>query len=402
MKESIRPEMKLSEVIESFPETRAVFEAHGLGKLVSDESLEAIGSFLTLETALSTHGVATDLFMNLLTEGGHGDSAPGRANGPATLMSLMPCGLKVPFARDFEAFMASVIDGGGLPMTCFLESNLNHDISYYTYVSHMETVDDLPDVVVSSDFNAFFHRRFYTRFVQKKCFATVMEGINTSPVFQNAGITDPEGHYGILCVNPLIMVADRRACGDRPLPKTWKDLLDPVWKRSITLRGNEHFFCHAVLLPVYKEYGPGAVKALASNIYDGRHPSQMVKTAGSGKSAALYVMPYFFAKKIPAGKPVSLIWPEDGALASPVTLLVKSSKADELRHVTDYLMGEKLAKVFAGAGFPSFHPAVNDDLPPDAGLKWVGWDYIRGNDIEQQNEEIDRILFPVLNERGAS
>lgn len=52
----------------------------------------------------------------------------------------------------------------------------------------------------------------------------------------------------------------------------------------------------------------------------------MVKSAGSGRSAALYVMPDFFAHKIPQGRAVNQIWPEDGALASPVTLLVKKEK----------------------------------------------------------------------------
>jgi ABC-type Fe3+ transport system substrate-binding protein len=284
---------------------------------------------------------------------------------------------------------------GGDPITCILESNLNHEISYYPYVSYMETVATLPDIVVSSDFNSFFHHRFYDRFVKPGNFIDVTD-YEPQESFVKAGIPDPEKNVTVVCVNPLIVVADLEKTGDRPLPRRWEDLLHPIWKQDITLRGGEQFFCHAVLLPFYKAFGGLAMEALARNVYDGRHPSQMVKTAGTGRSAALYVMPYFFARKIPSNRKVQVVWPEDGALASPVTVMVKKDKAAKLKPVTDYLTGEAMARVFAGAGFPSPHPAVVNDIPESSGLNWLGWDYMRENDLEALNKAIDRIFLPAV------
>jgi len=82
----------------------------------------------------------------------------------------------------------------------------------------------------------------------------VAETLPTSS-YQESGILDPEHHFSILGVNPLVMVADLDKVGDRPLPVAWEDLLAEHWAGEVTLRGNQEFFCHAVLLLIYQEYG---------------------------------------------------------------------------------------------------------------------------------------------------
>ncbi len=406
MPPKIRLDIRLTSLLAAYPNTRQVFEAHGLGTLVSEETLSAIGQFLTLETALLNHGVSADGFLNLLKvhqEKERPLEAPDQLDAPAdrpgNLLALMTCGLKFPFAKALTAFINDLQEEGGQPVTYSVVSNLNHEHAYYPYVNHIKSIDDLPDIIVSSDFNAFFYHRFYKTFVQPGHFVDVMD-FHPNAAFKTAGLTDPRRQYTMLCVNPLIIVADLEKIGGRPLPACWADLLNPVWHRSITLRGNEHFFCHAVLLPFFKEHGPGAMKALADNVYDGRHPAQMVKSAGNGQSAALYVMPYFFARKIPSKKPIKLIWPKDGALASPVALLVKKKAAEKLKPIIDYLLGAELAQIFTEAYFPSPHPSIKHPLPENAALKWLGWDYIHENDLEAVNADIDRVFLPAVQRKG--
>ncbi len=398
MASEIRLDMRLSQLLETFPGARPVFEAHGLGQLVSEEALRALGPFLTLETALAEQGISPDAFLRLLQESCRSENSAeppglkGYDRMPATFLAMMPCGLKVPFAQTVGPFMQQLQLSEEALLDYAMESNLNHELSYYPFVSHIQALDELPDIIVSSDFNAFYHHKFHQRFMAPGHFIDVTP-FTSNAAFTSAGINDPLRQYTILCVNPLIIVADLEKAGDRPLPRRWADLLDPMWERSITLRGNDQFFCHAVLLPLYKEHGAEAMAALARNVLDGRHPSEMVKSAGLGRSAALYVMPDFFSRKIPERRPVKRIWPEDGALASPVTLLVKQKRAEALKPITDYLTGGSLAKLFAGAHFPSPHPDAAVDLPP-GGLKWLGWEYMRANDIEALSDEIDRLFLP--------
>ncbi|MGD9504318.1 MAG: ABC transporter substrate-binding protein [Syntrophobacteraceae bacterium] len=402
MSEDIRLDMRITDLLEMHPETEEVFEAHGLGGLVTEEARRVLGPFLTVETALRSRKIAPENFLGLLRGRAHEEKtldAPGleaaRTRGAIRLLALMPCGLKVPFSRALTSFLDDLAGGGDAAISHAVEGNLNQELSYYTYAGCVENLGELPDLIVCSDFNAFYFRRFYERFIKTGCFVDPTD-YEPNALFKDTGIPDPEGGCAIIGVNPLIIVADLEKVGDRPLPRRWTDLFDPMWRKSITLRGNDRFFCHAVLLPLYKENGAEGIAALAHNVLNGWHPSQMVKAIGTASSAALYVMPDFFAHKIPDRKAVRFIWPEDGALASPVTLLVKKDKAEALKPVTDYLLGAEMAKVFAGALFPTPRPDVPNQMPPGAGLKWIGWDYIRGNDLEKVNAEIDATFLPIV------
>jgi ABC-type Fe3+ transport system substrate-binding protein len=404
MPDTIHPEMRIADLVAAHPETLPVFAAYGLEELVGEEALRLLAPFLTLGTALRTREIPVDKFLLSLRQHLHQTHPP---EAPAlheidtsqrlSLLGLLPCGLKVPFGKAIASFFQTNQAEANPPLTYAVEGNVNQELSYYTFVDQVESLDGLPDIIVSSDFNAFFYRRFRQRFIDQGHFVDVSQP-RLHSAFDGTGILDPLGQFTLLTVNPLIIVADLERVGNRPLPRCWADLLDPMWQHSITLRGDRQFFCHAVLLPFFKEHGASAMTALARNVLRGQHPAQMVKEAGADRpdGAALYVMPDFFAHKIARQDKVRIIWPEDGGLISPVTMLVKKQRATQLKAVTDFLTGAELAKVFAGAWFPSPHPQVNNAMPPNARLKWLGWDYLRDNDLADLNAAIDAIFLPVL------
>jgi len=275
-----------------------------------------------------------------------------------------------------------------------VEGNLNQELSYYPYVDTIETVEELPDIIVSADFNAFYYHRFYQRFVEPGHLVGYGQ-VNPCAAFAAAGLPDPKGEYFVFGVNPLVIVADLDKVGERPLPHRWEDILDPIWSRDITLRGNADFFCHAVLLPIFQAGGAEALLKLAPNVRQGLHPAQMVKLIDSGQGGALYVMPEFFAHRVKNQGRIKILWPIDGALASPVTLQVKKAKVEELKPVLDWLTGPELARALVGARFPVPHAEVEGELQ-DAPLKWLGWDWLRRNDIREVNAGIDRIFLPAV------
>lgn len=327
--QTIHLDMKIAELVNTWPETRAVFAAHGLEALISEDGMRALAPFLTLGTALRSRGIAVQSFLRLLREATVEEEvceAPGltdyRNQGDLTLLALMPCGIKVPFAKAISTFLGQLHRAGGPAVTYAVEGNLNQELSYYSYVSTIERIEELPDIIVSADFNSFYHRRFYEQFVAPGHFIDVAKTLPTSS-YQESGILDPEHHFSILGVNPLVMVADLDKVGDRPLPVAWDDMLAEHWAGDVTLRGNQEFFCHAVLLPIYREHGAEGLLNLARNVRDGLHPAQMVKAIDSGQGGALYVMPEFFAHRVKHQERIRIIWPADGALASPVTLMVK-------------------------------------------------------------------------------
>lgn len=399
MRPTLHENLKISEIINHYPETRRIFHAHGLGALISDEGMRSLAPFLTLSTALRIRAIDIPPFLSLLREVDDAKQrleAPGLEaldyQGDLTLLALMPCGLKMPFSRAITNFLEPLQRERNLSIRYAVEGNLNQELSYYTYISTIETVAELPDIIVSADFNSFYGRRFYERFVATGHF-TGYGQFEPGANFNKAGIVDPLGEYTVLGVNPLVVVANIDETGDRPLPKCWEDVIDPMWENSVTLRGGNDFFCHAVLLPTYQTFGAAGLRLLAANVRQGLHPAQMVNQIDSGAPGALYVMPEFFAHRVKNQYRIRILWPLDGAPASPVTLQVKSSRIDTLKPVLDYLTGKKMARVLAGAHFPVPHADVDDEIQ-DKPLRWLGWDYLRRHDLLALNTEIDRIFLP--------
>ncbi len=394
-------DLTIAALLERHPSLRPVLAAHGLGALVTEDGLRVLAPFLTLGTALRSRGIAAAAFLRLLDETIAGDEvleAPGlsdlRTSGELTLLALMPCGLKVPFGRVLSTFLEDLKNREGLAITYAVEGNLNQELSYYPYVDTIETVEELPDIIVSADFNAFYYHRFYKRFVEPG-YLVGYGRVDPCAAFSTAGLPDPKGGYFVFGVNPLVLVADLDKIEGRPLPNRWADILDPIWTRDITLRGNADFFCHAVLLPIFQDGGAEALLKLAPNVRQGLHPAQMVKQIDGGGGGALYVMPEFFAHRVRNKDRIAILWPSDGALASPVTLQVKKEKIEELRPVLDWLTGPELAAALIGARFPVPHAGVEGELQ-HAPLKWLGWDWLRQNDIREVNAGIDRIFLPAV------
>jgi ABC-type Fe3+ transport system substrate-binding protein len=114
----------------------------------------------------------------------------------------------------------------------------------------------------------------------------------------------------------------------------------------------------------------------------------MVKLAGnsSDEGAAVYLMPWFFSKRIKSSS-VEVIWPADGAIASPVFLLVKKDKIEQHRKLLEFLFSKEVGELLTGRFFPSTHPDVANDYFPEA-VKWLGWDFLSKTDLGKIKEEI--------------
>jgi ABC-type Fe3+ transport system substrate-binding protein len=395
----ISPQIKVADIVRLYPETKDVFVSHGLGALVSEDGLRVLAPFLSLGAALRAKFLGVEPFVKQLEnaiEQPKPLDAPGLSDfsrqRDLTLLALMPCGLKMPFSRAITGFLEDLRQEQGLNITYAVEGNLNQELSYYPYVETINDVDELPDIVVSADFNTFYGRRFYEKFVATGLF-TGYGSFCPNQWYQRAGIVEPKGEYSVLGINPLVMVANLDQTGDRPLPTCWKDLLSPIWKKSVTLRGGNGFYCHAVLLPTYQRYGALGLEQLADNVVQGLHPAQMVKQIDSDAPGAIYVMPEFFAHRVKHQDRIRVLWPDDGALASPVTLQVKATKVEELRPILEYLTGKELARVLVGARFPVPHGDVKGEVQ-NRPLMWLGWDYLRRDDLLALNEEIDAIFMP--------
>lgn len=400
-------ESTLNHILTSHPETLPVFANAGL-EMVADEGLRAsFGAVVTLRTLLKARDINSVLFCRQLDEaiGGAARTArkqavPAAAGSPLNLFALLPCPLKVPIEEAFEAYLDTLPPGLRTSLTYCLEGNANHDVDYYALVDHFESIDDMPDIIVTPGFNSFFHRSFVESFIKPGLFTSVST-FGGDRHLARMGVTDPQGHYTMLAMNLLVMVADHARLGDRPAPETWKDILEPAYRKSVAIRGNrDGTFCETLLLTIHKDFGESGLSRLGKNVRYGWHPSQMVKaaTTRSTDAPAVSVMPYFFARHLQGREGISIIWPKDGALVSPVTMLVKTGKRELLQSLVDFLTSAQVAGICAGASFPAVHPEVDNRLPDDAVFKWIGWEYVQDNDIKSLLTGINATFYQAFAE----
>lgn len=312
-------------------------------------------------------------------------SAPGSTAGAGlNLLALLPCPVKVPFEQAFEEFLATLPPERAGRLACRLEGNANLESEYYRTIGGITSPDELPDIVISPGFNSFYEPPFVSRFIATGLFSSV----NTFAGDRHLArleVSDPNGRYTMLAMNLLVPVADLKRLGDRPVPRRWSDLLLPVYDDSLAIRGHKDgTFCETLLMTIFKDAGEDGLRALGRNVRFGWHPSQMVKAAlGSSPDApAISVMPLFFARNLQGRDDMKIVWPEDGALISPVTMLVKTDKREELADLLGFLTGRQVSAIFADAFFPALHPEVDNRLPEDASFKWIGWDYLVENDVK--------------------
>lgn len=263
-------------------------------------------------------------------------------------------------------------------------------------VLQAKTVDELDDIYVSAGFDIFFEDAYFGRFINKGEFHNPLKWNNINPIFNNKELklSDEKNRYGIIALVPAVFLVNTQALGDRPVPQSWKDLLDPIYERSVSLPVSDFDLFNAILLTLDKTYGRESIVALGRNMLQSMHPAQMVKSERQKENRpAVTIMPNFFTKMVKEGSAMQAVWPSDGAIISPIFIIGKSKEKPEQQKVVDFLGSQAVAEILSHQGlFPSLYPDIDNRLPADAKFMWLGWDYISAHNLNQAFEEC-RLAF---------
>jgi ABC-type Fe3+ transport system substrate-binding protein len=167
------------------------------------------------------------------------------------------------------------------------------------------------------------------------------------------------------------------------MPETWKDILKPEFEKSISLPIGDFDLFNSILLHLYKYYGEKSIRELGRSMMESMHPSQMVKSdRKKSEIPVVTIMPYFFTKMIKDGGALTVVWPHDGAIISPIFMLTKKNKIDNLQPIIDFFTSKEVGEILAHNGlFPNIHPDVDSHIPGENRFMWLGWDYIYSHDI---------------------
>lgn len=406
--EQIQLTMTIGEIIKNYPETREVFINNGFAIFADDTVIQQLGVVLKLKTALKSKNINEESFMKLL-QGKIAET--GRYKNLQTtvlenhsnhlnMLSLLPCPLKVPMQGELKLFLDYLREEKNLPLNYCIESFFNDHLDYEDYLEHFEEPDEIPDIIMTAGYG-FFYKKFMDRFVAKGIFADVINRPVNSRLAE-AGIIDPDGHFTVIGANVLVMVVDKNRLGNIPMPKTWGDLLKPEYENKVVMRGHGDIFCDVVQLNYYKDYGAAGVEQLGRSVKYGLHPAQMVKELTSSRKDVppIHIMPYFFYKTMKESDNIKVLWPEDGVLTYPISVLIKADKMQELQELAEYLTGPEIARICAEAYFPATHGDVKVNLPEHVKLKWLGWDFIKNNDMKYLVETMNNTFMRIYRGGG--
>lgn len=303
--------------------------------------------------------------------------------GQADLLLYAPCPVKLVVKERIEALAASFTPplGTYIPMGCT-------SIDPYDPL-YMETdAAKLPAVIASIGFGDFWRKGFVSNFVDRGLFEAVLPEV-INPLYLEASMLDPKGAYTVYGVTPYIFLVDHQKLGSRPVPRTWSDLLRPEYKGELAMCGDGDDMADAVLLNLYKDHGLDGLTGLAANTKSLMHSSRMAKVSGTNApdAGAIFIIPLFFAESTKLPAHVEVVWPADGAAASPLYLLAKKTEQARLRRLLDFFTHD-FGAIDSATWFIPLDGSRPSPLPSQARLKWVGWDFVAANDVNTLRDSL--------------
>lgn len=299
--------------------------------------------------------------------------------GALDLFAGFPCPLKVPLETELAGLLASRRERGAA-LTSTLDAC--DQLSLVDRADGIERLDELPDLIVTSGLNGFLSHPFRRRFLDPGLFHCWAE-YPVHPRLAALGLPDPGSLFRMIAVNLYVLAVDKSRLGSLPMPRRWADLLEPCYGGTTAICAHGGSFNESAILSLHALFGDAGLRTLARTIGYGLHPSQFVKRLGLGKpdTPAIAMLPLFFARTAKDQENLAIVWPEEGALATPLFMLVKETSRDRLADVVDFFTGPRVAEICAGALFPAVHPAARQVIPEDAPLRWPGWPYLLAHDL---------------------
>lgn len=399
---ALHKDLTVKEVIERWPETLEVFLANGFEIFREEKQRTSVGAFLTLERAARTKQYDPDNFLGLLQckiDDRHSQAdvtmkTTRRAGSDIQVAGLLPCPVRLPLLENFDGFIEKFSARTGLSVSYQLEAASVGADWIERNIQTIEEAAELPDIFVSAGFETFFDRKTIGRFKDQGVFIDVTTG-KVNADFDKIDLHDPKRDYSIIAAVPAVFMVNHAERGELPVPRRWSDLLQPALERKVALPVGDFDLFNAILLTLHKEHGETGIEKLGRCMLKSMHPSQMVKNAKRVAEEKPYVtiMPYFFTKMAGMVDSLEIVWPEDGAIVSPVFMLTKRSSLDRVRPIAEFLAGREVGEILSHKGlFPSLHPEVDNRLNFDHPWKWVGWDYIYRHDIGQLIRQTNQLF----------
>jgi ABC-type Fe3+ transport system substrate-binding protein len=379
MERKIDVNKNLFEITEEYPTVVSVLVNKGFSQLDDEAKRKSFGKHITLKQAAGLKNLDLDKLVDLMETEIKKNNVKSSSGEKIKVSGSLPCPVKIPMTEELEK------------ITTQLDYKVNLDLKSASQglewlqdgFAEIKSADELSDIFISAGFDLFFDKDLMDRFRRQNVFkdATGIKELNQDFTKADVDLLDPEGDYSVLSIVPAVFLVNKEELNGREVPQSWEEILSEEFANSVSLPVSDFDLFNAILLNIYKAFGREGVQNLGRSMKKALHPSQMVKEGGrkADNQPAITIMPYFFTRMAKRFPHMEFIWPEDGAIVSPIFMLTKKEKIEQMQPLIDLMASKKMGKIFSKQGlFPSVLPEVDNELPENAQFMWPGWDFLRG------------------------
>lgn len=270
----------------------------------------------------------------------------------------------------------------------------------YADISLIEDRSKLPDVIGGMGFGEFLEHGFRERFVEAGAFEDFPYPNTPIDLFNGLDLVDASGSYHIYGGSCFGFLVDTRKLEGKPIPRTWSEVLDPIYRDMMVCGFNIDDINDIVLLNIFRFFGKPGLEAFAENLAAPVDTLDMMRTSLRQRNRhAIFILPYFFGTAAPQEDWLIHVWPDDGAFLAPYYLLARNTNSLRVRCILDFFLGPQLEEAITGKKMLHVNARETDPSSNARSLKWVGWDWLLERDIIQTMRSIDDVVTPLVLEK---
>ncbi|HPY56883.1 MAG TPA: ABC transporter substrate-binding protein [Sedimentibacter sp.] len=385
----------LFNITEKHKEALDLLISLGFDSLKDDNLRKVFGSSISLENALKSKKINADEFVTRLMERiEENKSAQKKFKDTIRITGVLPCPVKVPLMETFEKWLSEQN----------FDFNLNYDLKAASMgidwiKDEMKNSVNVPDLFISAGFDLFFDKNLLGKYKSENLFEDITGIQKYNDDFSEYNLEDPSCQYSMLGIVPAVFLVNKDELKGRKIPQSWEELMSGEFENNVSLPISDFDLFNALLLNIYKLYGKEGIRKLARIFQKNMHPSEMVKSHMKRERPAITIMPYFFTWMVREGSPMELVWPKDGAIISPIFMLTKKETKDKTKTIADFFASKEAGEILSHKGkMPSVNPEVDNQIPKENKYIWLGWDFIKENDISNLIKKCENIFNDTLKE----
>jgi len=393
----------LYDITEKYPQSIDLLVSIGFENIKDKNQRETIGKSITIENALKMKQISIEGFQerleHLIEESSKqllDDNKKVNKNADIKIEGILPCPVRIPLLEGFQNWMKTMGDD--------FKNNVEYELKAASMgvdwlkdsLEKSESAEVMADIFISAGFDLFFDKDLIGKYKSQNVFndITGIEQYNKDFDNEYIKLKDPDKQYSMIGVVPAVFLINTDELDGRKVPNSWEELLTEEFENKVSLPIGDFDLFNAILLNIYNKYGEIGVSKLGKSLLKSMHPSEMVKShVKKTNKPIVTIMPYFFTKMTKNGGPMKAVWPSDGAIISPIFMLTKQSKADKLKPIVDYFASKEIGEILSHNGrFPSVNPDVDNMISAEHKYMWIGWDFIKENDIGNLIKHCEKIF----------